>query len=98
MNTLFWLAYPAFAFGLAYVLGWSVASKKLRDWLHGKGVILSLFIEMIECPACLGFWIGVGTGGWMLGGPIQALFIGFTTAGTNFILARFTDLIPPPKD
>ena len=62
--------------------------------------------ELIECPACFGWWTGLVTGAvvalldagnlcpWWRG----AIILAFYTAGTNFALARATGLTPNPQD
>lgn len=64
------------------------------------------FLDLIECPACLGFWVGLifGTCLGLTIGPSAVIFPGpawmlppvaacFTT-GSNFILGRLTGLMP----
>jgi hypothetical protein len=66
-------------------------------------------LMLIECPACFGFWTGL-LGGMVyaaLDGPLYpqegvlarllfAVGLALYTCGANFILARFTGLIPAP--
>lgn len=69
----------------------------------------SFVLMLIECPACFGFWTGVFAGMlylWIDGayypkeGPLAKFLFAFGlalyTTGSNFILARFTNLIPSP--
>jgi hypothetical protein len=71
----------------------------LRAWL----------LMLIECPACFGFWEGLFAGMLYaaLDGPLYpregalakmlwAVGLALYSCGANFILARFTDLIPAP--
>lgn len=63
------------------------------------GPIGEAFCALIECPACLGFWLGMlsaisglmpvleGFGGWN-----WPIVLGCYTSGANFILARLTRL------
>lgn len=66
-------------------------------------------LMLVECPACFGFWEGLFFG--MLyaavDGPLYpregvlakvlwAVGLALYTCGANFILARFTSLIPAP--
>lgn len=69
----------------------------------------AFLLTLIECPACFGFWTGLFAG--MLyaamdgaqypreGALARLLFavgLALYTTGSNFILARFTNLIPAP--
>ena len=59
-------------------------------------------VSLIECPACLGFWFGLGAAvigfaestrpGWLHLG-LWSIWWGLLTSGSNFILGRFTRLI-----
>lgn len=91
------------AFGLAYIVGHSAISMPLRLFIAGPSekprVFFTTLIELIECPACLGTWIGLIVGGlepslflqswWLMG----ALAGGCATAGVNFLLATWAGLI-----
>lgn len=91
--------YTVAAFGLAYVVGHSVISRPVRE-------VIALWSEplitLIECPACLGWWVGLGAGiGLALAGRLAwalILALAFYTAGANFILGRATGLIPNPGE
>jgi len=93
------------AFGLAAVLGHSRITLSFRILLAGSKpgepelkplipVVGPWFIELIECPMCLGVWEGF----WFvvlqdysaLGAAVLA---GCAVAGSNFILGRVTRLI-----
>ena len=67
------------------------------------------FLMLIECPACFGFWTGLFAGMVYVAvdGPLYpregalarvlwAVGLALYTCGANFILARFTHLIPAP--
>ena len=104
--TLALFIYTIAAFGCAYVLGHSVASRRVREILWAAGAIAPMWrwlVMLIECPACLGFWIGwavwIATLSlwpieppWYLAGTAGA----FYTAGSNFLLGRLTGLMPLP--
>lgn len=50
--------------------------------------------ELLECPACLGFWTGLVGGLTVFTLPLVASFgLGLVVSGSNFILGRFTRLI-----
>lgn len=67
------------------------------------------FLVLVECPACFGFWTGL-FGGMLYAaadGPqypregvlakvLWAVGLALFTTGSNFILARLTNLIPSP--
>jgi hypothetical protein len=86
-------------FGLAYIVGHSVISRPLREWLakwHTAGWLLTL----IECPACFGFWEGVVAALLILTpGLIGDVFFmnviawALFTSGSNFLLAKLTGLM-----
>jgi hypothetical protein len=91
------IIYTSAAFGLAFIAGHSQISVGIRRFIAPTNRKISWprewIIELIECPACLGTWIGAIYGlafqplwcpWWML-----ALF----TAGSNFTLGRLTGLI-----
>ena len=53
---------------------------------------------LIECPACLGFWLGLISGAFLVK-PMDGfeafnwvMLLAFYTSGSNFILARLTRL------
>ncbi len=96
--------YTLAAFGYAYVLGFAVISLPIRRALDpGNKVetagafVRSFTLTLIECPACLGWWVGAWAGviwGWGEPGKFATIFmLAFYTCGTNFILGRLTGLI-----
>lgn len=59
------LVYMVAAFGFAYIVGRSRISYPIRlavnligSWPNPVWRPLRWFVILIECPACLGFWIG----------------------------------------
>lgn len=84
--------YTIAAFGLAYILGHSSISLAPRTWLASKSAWLT---ELLECPACLGFWIGLfwALPYWGLADWRHFLAYPVYTAGANFLLGRLTRLI-----
>lgn len=90
--------YSLVAFGLWYVLGASSLLAPLRDWANEKRAA-KLVIEMIECPACAGFWIGLAASNWGLGIALHPLPLwasaSLGTCATNLLLSRFAGLFPP---
>jgi hypothetical protein len=88
--------YSLAAFGLAYIVGWSKLSLPLRERLNPK----SLFLALLECPACLGTWVGFAAGYWAwsrgfssLGWQMSVAVGGLYTCASNLILARLTGLL-----
>lgn len=93
------------AFGFCYIVGGSRISFPVRTAVANHGSIAGgWLLELIECPACLGAWVGgfVGIGvsyhfGLTAGESfIVALGLACYTAGVNYILGRLTGLIDKP--
>jgi len=81
------------AFGIAFVIGYSKITYGIRVALDEGNGFSHWILSLMECPACLGFWIGFMTAqakglGWVI-----SFAIGFYTAGTNFVIGRATGLI-----
>ena len=116
---LTWL-YILASFGFAFVVGYAKISLPLRSWLartcHAQGTDLVLvpfsderrwLVDLLQCPACLGFWIGAGfvvvdarffgataaLGLDHLPAVALVLIYGLATAASNFILGALTGLI-----
>lgn len=89
--------YTVAAFGLAYIVGHSRVSTGIREWLVSR---LPNVVELLQCPMCFGFWTGVIVGCFLDLGFEQRLefmfALGLYTSGSNFLISRLTDLIPPP--
>lgn len=82
------------AFGYAFVLGFSEITLRFRDAIRDRGVVGSWTAKLMECPACIGFWIGVsGAAFGVTGNHYNPILFGFFTCGTNLILGRITGLI-----
>ena len=45
-------------FGLSYITGRARVSLALRTLIHARGLAGKTLVEMLECPACQGFWLG----------------------------------------
>lgn len=105
------LVYVFAAFGLAYIVGHAVISRAIREALHGPdegdtaGIVLTarrIVVDLAECPACFGFWTGVvaafiGAVPFTLHGAAGVVAWGLFTSGSNYFLARVTNLIAPPS-
>lgn len=95
--------YTFAAFGFAYVLGHAVISRPFRDALYSLGQTfppLRWLVLLLECPACFGFWTGLGVGLWAFdldGGYriLAAAILACYTAGVNFALGKLLGLMPP---
>lgn len=101
--------YVFVAFGLAYVVGHSAISKSIREKIFDSGLTFQsrlrrILVDLLECPACFGFWTGVVVAllGWtpldvaIFSGSGSFLFTivwGLFTAGSNLTLAKITKLI-----
>lgn len=103
---IWWAVYVVAAFGLAYIVGHARITFPFRLVLGGDEttkpavpVLGPFFIEMLECPACFGFWEGLLAGALWVPGPktlsafAWCVALGCATSGTNFILGRITRLI-----
>lgn len=106
-------------FGFAYIVGFAKISELPRYLLApptrimvsgneapAPGLVNRIrwwLIQLVECPACLGFWTGAIGGRFLLDGvgvaaPFSTpwllfIFFGCATAGSNFLLGRLTRLI-----
>lgn len=106
------VAYLLGAFGVVFVVGFSGISLPMRKAIAPKHLLSwgDLFrqwlISLLECPACLGFWIGLCWGltdpKWVAGHHrlVSMVLCAFATSGGMFLLGRWTGLIAldPPQD
>lgn len=80
-------------FAITYIVGHSRASLPIRKALDRPG--LSWTLALIECCACLGFW--VSTGAFFLHLAPAELHTWWVAAlygcGTSLILAKYTGLM-----
>lgn len=95
------IVYTVAAFGLAYIAGHSVITRYLRELLWEAGEVAPItrwLVMLVECPACLGFWLGLLAGA--LGftpEPVSirtAFAFALYTAGSNFLLGKLTGIMP----
>jgi hypothetical protein len=56
------LFYTLAAFGLSYIFGRAQISLNARIWFAGRGGLFGWFVDLVECPACFGTWLGFGAG------------------------------------
>lgn len=102
--------YSISVFGFCWVIGASKITLPPRNLLNNLAapttrqkplrVVSSFLLSLVECPACLGFWVGLVVGFQIcaqLGQPrLLAIALGFYTTGVNFLLGRATGLIEHP--
>src|SRR3990172_5118683 len=83
-----------FALGVVWGLAWVIADSKLSLPLRLAVVARSgedgFWIKLLECPACLSFWLGIAAGGFMHMGFLGAIAFGIFACGISFILAALT--------
>jgi len=83
-----------FALGVVWGAAWVIADSKLslplRIWIVKRVGFEGWAIKLLECPACLSFWLGVAAGGFMRMGFFGAIAFGLFACGLSFILAAFT--------
>lgn len=87
-------------FGLSYIVGRSKISLPVREALAAlhRGPV-DFLLELVECPACLGFWLGLAAA--LLGltpvlTPWPALDVpawGCVVCGAHYLLATATGWI-----
>lgn len=88
-------------FGLAFILGYSKIFEPFRAALWKAGPAGRFLVTLVECPGCLGWWVGVAAVifhfdpfGW----PLTAwhvIYAGLFTSGTTMFLAMRSGLVPP---
>ena len=80
-------------FGLAWVIADSKISYPLREWVGARS---SFLLDLLECPACLSFWLGAASAllsGW---GFVRSITFGFAATGCSlvlFLLVKFLNAI-----
>jgi hypothetical protein len=98
------LFYTLLIFGISYVLGHAKISLGPREWIaRRQGKLWHWLLDLIECPACLSWWLGLAASfAWPSLPPVQpaCLTLPFFSAATSFLLGRVTGLthLPPQED
>jgi hypothetical protein len=96
------LIYTIAIFGFVYIVGHARISLPVREWIATTP--FAAVLALIECPACLSWWCGLGAG---FGGfapipfpslTVAAFALAFYSAGSSYLLARLTGLTPAPGD
>lgn len=86
------------SFGVAFVLGHSVISLPLRNWLQNRGAVGSFLLALFECPACLGWWLGATSAIFgLMALVVTPTLLGvmssaFATSAVNLIAARIVGM------
>jgi hypothetical protein len=86
------ILYYLAAFGLAYIIGHAKITYRLRARGVAMGAAGKLVVELLECPACLGFWIGLAAGYFNVVSFAATWVLALTTCAVNLIAARFAGL------
>jgi hypothetical protein len=83
-----------FALGVVWGAAWVIADSKLslpsRRWIALRWGEENVGIQLLECPACLSFWLGIGAGQIMHMGFFGAIAFGLFACGLSFIFAALT--------
>lgn len=96
--------YTIATFGLAWIMGHSPVTRRMREGLFTLAPIL---VDLVECPACfgthIGFWGGLLSAGWVARlldlrhtfsfAVACATTMALYTTGANYLLGRATGLI-----
>jgi len=83
-----------FALGVVWGAAWVIADSKLTlPFRNGAAAAFgedTWPMDLLECPACLSFWLGLAAGGFMHMGFFGAIAFGLFACGTSFVLAALT--------
>jgi hypothetical protein len=85
-----------FALGVVWGAAWVIADSKLtlpfRNWVASTFGDESWAIQLLECPACLSFWLGAGAAA--IAFPYMRFFgaiaFGLFACGASLVLAALT--------
>lgn len=94
-----WVLYFLAAFGFAFIVGHSKISLAFREWLAARGGLFLWFAQLLECPACLGFWIGLvavlTSTVTVPFGPrwFAAMVLACATSGSNLLASKWVGLV-----
>jgi len=101
------VAYLLTTFGFCYVVGHSKISLPVRELLS-KALLGRMLLALVECPACLGWWVGLLTAGsyppltpfpvfphetWL-----NVFAWAFATCGAHYLLACWSGWISEDAD
>jgi hypothetical protein len=93
------LFYTVAVFGLCYILGHAKISLRARVVAADFGGLALWLVELVECPACLGTWLGFAAGFlWPSLVPFgyAPVMLALWTCGTGYILGRSTGWLTEP--
>jgi len=68
------LAWMLSVFGFTYIVVYSKIFKKFRDFCYAKSELVG---QLIHCPLCLGFWVGLPAH-FLCGSPTHNLLFDMT--------------------
>ena len=68
----------------ATAIHWTVARSTIMRWFWGASWLPSFFRELLECPACSGFWLGCMLTALGLR-PLAWHFVPLNMAGTGLL-------------
>ena len=98
--------YVLAVFGFCFAVGHAGVSQGVRESMaYWQRPLTDWLLALVQCPACLGFWVGLGTGAvhpalvpFELVWPLAALALGFFTCGANYVLGVATGWISEAGD
>lgn len=79
-------------FGFCYIVGHSVITLPLRKWIATKP-FSKWPLTLIECPACMSFWIGLAVGIWYPVLPQHPIMFALLSCGTSAFLGLVSGLM-----
>ncbi len=91
---LVWISWPLLAFGLAWIAGFSRTTFGFRGWLYRQSPLL---VELLECPGCVGVYIGFFGGYLLTGRFLGALWWAIVIPASNLLLARASGILAAPR-
>ena len=81
-------------FGLTYAIQQSSLLNRFRIWLIQ---LHPLFMELLECPFCTGFWSGLIVYGLSLSKYISFILFGLAGAAASLIITMILDFLGREK-
>ena len=83
-----------FTLGVVWGLAWVIADSKIslpfRRFIAETTGEDGWPVRLLECPACLSFWLGLGAGGFLHMGFWGAIALGLFACGISIVLAALT--------
>ncbi len=86
------LIYSLFTFGLWFIVGASKISLPVRVALNNLGLVGRVFVMLLECSGCFGFWEGLAYGyffhpAWV---PHHWAVLALITCATNLVVQKLS--------